>query len=699
MISPAVQHKITADHLHRRAVVYLRQSSEKQVKENLESQRLQYALVGRARELGWQDVEVIDVDLGRSAAVAGGLREGFERLVTAVAMGEVGIVLSREVSRLVRTDKDWCHLAEVCQIFGTLIGDAEQVYDLSGMDDQLVLGIKATLSVIELKVLRLRLLQGIEEKARRGELFTLLPPGYVGDGAGGVCKDPNERVQEAIRLIFTKFRELRSVRQVFLWIHSEGVEMPVNQCRGGRRSLGWKLPSRSYVLGVLQNPFYAGAYVWGRREKKKLLVDGRLVKRAGRIYQAHESRVFLRDHHEGYIDWESFEDNLRTIRSNCLSQGSDEAVGAIRAGQGLLAGLLRCGRCGRKLHVHYWGRSGTIARYLCKGAYDEGGSYCLAFSGKKVDERFCAELLQVLSPLGVRASLAAIERLRAKDDEHRRLLARKLEQCEYEARRAFEQYNEVDPRNRLVAAELERRWNAKLEEVEGVKSALGRMGEETAELLEEEEFRILRLGERLSDVWESDHCPVKLKKKIIRAAVEEVIANLDETGRILDFIVHWKGGDHSRFEMPKPEGPSGQKTSMDDIDLIRRMAVRYGDGQIAAVLNRHGRLTGKGNRWTEQRVATVRRRHSIPGQRTTIQDPDILSLRQAVSATGVGPSALLRLAEMEIIKMNQIVPWAPWEIRRSDLESEAVQEALRRLKETGTFGARGDVSKRQQLLF
>jgi hypothetical protein len=387
------------------------------------------------------------------------------------------------------------------------------------------------------------------------------------------------------------------------------------------------------------------------------------------------------------------------MRNNCLRQGSDAAVGAIRSGQGLLAGLLRCGRCGRKLHVHYWGRSGTNARYLCKGTYDEGGSYCLAFSGKKVDQRFCAELLRVISPLGVRASLTAIEHLRVKEDERRQVLARKLEQCHYEVRRAFEQYNEVDPRNRLVAEELERRWNAKLEELEGLESALARIGEQVPQLSEPDEARVLELGERFSEVWQSEHCPVELKKKIARAAVEEVIANLDESGKVLDFIIHWKGGDHCGFSMPKPQGPSGQKTSAEDLDMIRRMAVRYGDGTIAAVLNRHGRLTGKGNRWTEQRVATARRRNSIPGQRRTVDDPGILSASQAAAVCGVPHSAIRRLVELGVLTMNQVVPWAPWEIRRSDLGSQEVREALQRLRETGRFAVRGDVSKRQQTLF
>jgi len=434
----AHSHKITPAHLGRKAIVYLRQSSERQVKENTESQRLQYALAARARALGWQEVETIDIALGRSAAIGAGPREGFERLIAAVALGEVGIVLSREVSRLSRTDKDWCHLREVCQIFGTLIGDAEQIYDLALMDDQLVLGIKATLSIVELKVRKLRLLQGMEAKARRGELKRLLPVGYVRDGTGQVVQDPDQRVQEAIALVFRKFRDLASGRQTFLWFRTHGVELPVNKSGGGPMRVGWQLPTNSFLQNLLRNPYYAGAYVWGRRETVMALENGKLKKRQGRLRRAEECRVYLRDHHAGYIPWEAFEEHLRILRGNEMKGEGDDSVGPVRAGQGLLAGLLRCGRCGRKLHVRYWGKRGTAARYLCQGAFGGGGEYCQGFGGRLVDERFGQELVVVLAPLGLRASLEAADRLSAREQDQRHALVRKLEQSEYEARRAFD---------------------------------------------------------------------------------------------------------------------------------------------------------------------------------------------------------------------------------------------------------------------
>ena len=405
--------KITPEHLARKAIVYLRQSSEKQVRYNLESQRLQYEVADRIRNLGWRYVEIIDSDLGSSAGMAADRREGFERVLSLIALGEVGIVGSREVSRLSRTDKDWCRLLEVCQIFGTLIADEQQIYDLNYLDDQLVLGIKGTLSVVELKVLRQRMQAGQESKARRGELFKRLPVGYARDLTGKVVLHPDQRIGEAIRLVFMKFRERWSIRQTFQWFRDHEIELPANPIRG--TGLIWKVPTQSLVRDILINPFYAGAYVWGRRPVTTLLVDGRLQKRQSATRRAEECRVFIPHHHEGYIDWATYEENQRMTRRNSVNWQGDECMVAIRAGQGLLVGLLRCGHCGRKLHVRYWGGRGTHARYLCKGDYDDGGQYCQRFGGASVDRRLSQELLKVISPLGIEASLRALEELSAGD--------------------------------------------------------------------------------------------------------------------------------------------------------------------------------------------------------------------------------------------------------------------------------------------
>ena len=315
--------KITPNHLARVAVVYIRQSSMQQVRHNVESQRLQYGLEGRARALGWWRVEIIDQDLGASASVGARQRDGFQRLVASVSLGTVGVVLCREISRLSLTDKDLCQLLEICQIHDTLIADAENVYDLSSTDDQLVLGIKGTLSVVELKVLKMRLLQGMQEKARRGELVRTLAPGYAVDDGGKVAKDPDRRVQEAIELVFVKFRELWSARQVFRWFHDHAVELPVNKPCGGKFRVVWQLPKYCFVKDMLQNPLYAGAYVFGRRPSETTVRGGEVRRRQGPARPAAEAKVFIKDHHEPYLTWADYERNIQVMRGNSSKNDHD----------------------------------------------------------------------------------------------------------------------------------------------------------------------------------------------------------------------------------------------------------------------------------------------------------------------------------------------------------------------------------------
>jgi len=689
--------KIKPEHLARKAIVYLRQSSDKQVRQNKESQRLQYDLADRMRALGWKEVEVVVCDLGSSAAIASARREGFERVLSSVALGDVGIVASREASRLSRTDKDWCRLIEVCQIFGTLIGDEQQVYDLNYLDDQLVLGIKGTLSVVELKILRQRMQAGQESKARRGELFKRLPVGYALDALSKVVFHPDQRVCEAIQLVFTKFRERWSVRQTFQWFRDHDVELPANPIQGTR--LVWKIPTQGLIRDILRNPFYAGAYVWGRRPVGTLLVEGRLEKRQGATRRAEECRVFIPAHHVGYIDWATYEENQRMIHRNSVNWQADESMSAIRAGQGLLVGLLRCGHCGRKLHVRYWGGRGTNARYLCKGDYDDGGQYCIGFGGASVDRRLSQELLKVISPFGMEASLRAIEELSAGDAAQRAVLSSKLEQLEYEAKKAFEQYDAVDARNRLAAAELERRWNEKLEEIGTVKERLASLNEKRHSLSVEEEARIYQMGKDFAEIWQSDRCPPTLKKMIFRTAMEEIIVRTDAEKKTLEFTIHWKGGAHTQLVMERPRPMTEIATPMEALEIIRRMAVRHGDDQIASVLNRLGYSTGKQKRWNQNRVATARRNYSIPGQKRALPDAEKVSLSEAARICGVSHRTIERLVEAGLLKCEQVAPRAPWEIRRADLNAEPVQSILKRLLRTGRLVLQGGCPKNQTALF
>lgn len=700
MNRPDITQKITPDHLARKAVVYLRQSSLAQVKQNTESQRLQYALRDSAKTYGFQHVEVIDCDLGKSAAIGAQAREGFKQLLASVAMGEVGIVLSRELSRLSRTDKDWCHLLELCQVFNTLIADADNLYDLNRLDDQLVLGIKGTLSVVELKTLKLRLQQGREAKARRGELGRCLPPGYVTDLTGKIVKDPNLRVQEVIALVFKKFQELGSIRQTHRWFHEEQIELPVNKPMGGRFQLVWQRPSVSFISDMLHNPLYGGAYAYGRRPTEVVMKDGQAIKRQGRVLPAEQADVFLPDHHPGYISWAQYQRHQDIMRSNGGNFMQDESALAVRSGHGLLTGLLRCGRCGRKLHIRYWGKSGTAARYLCSGDFATGGQYCLGFGGATVDQCLSEEILQAISPHGLAASTAAIEQLSTQGSDQRAALQRQLQQAQYDTQRAFDQYNRVDPANRLVADVLEQRWNEQLEAMATLQSKLDTHSDATVALSLADKAVIEGLGKDFAAVWDNPACPMALKKKIARTLIHEIVVSLDDDTKELRLIIHWYGGCHTAFTMLKPlSGAVVHKTALEDVALITQMACRYRDDEIARVLSKLGRKTGKGNRWTQSRVAYVRKKHGIAPPNDKTRDASILNLAQAMKHSGVSDTTLMRLINEKALPAKQIAPYAPLEIQRADLDREPVSSILKHLKATGKLILDGNPLANQQSLF
>lgn len=688
--------KITAEHLSRKAIIYLRQSSLSQVKHNMESQRLQYALAERATELGFTQIVIIDCDLGASAGTGSRQRPGFQQLLTCVAVGDVGLILSRELSRLSRTDKDWCHLMEICQLSKTLIGDETTVYDPNLFDDQLVLGIKGTISVAELGVLKLRLQQGKEAKAKRGELFSTVAPGYVREDST-IVKDPNRRVQDAIMLVFAKFQELGSIRQTHTWFIENGIELPTNKSFGGKIQLLWKLPALTFIPSILHNPIYAGAYVYGRRAVETVFEDGAVRKRQTAIQSADEAKVFIPDHHEGYISWEQYLRYQRMIDHNGTNFQPNEEVLAVREGHGLLTGLMRCARCGHKLHVRYWGKQGTTPRYLCSGDYQTGGRYCIGFSGTAADRRIENEVLSIISPEGVRASLQAIESLKGKHSDQCQALEKQLQQLEYEAERAFLQYDEADPKNRLVVETLEQRWNDKLEKVEEIKNALCAAKLVSQTLSEQDKERIIGLGKYFGSTWNSPNCTAMLKKKIIRHLIKEIIVDSDDDKKRLTFIVHWQGGDHTSFAIERPLPASkAHKTSEEDVDVIKKMAEKYSDTEIAKVLSKLGRRTGKGHRWTKASVGTARRKLGM--RAGCILPKGTLNMVEAKRYCGVSDSTLMRLIEANILPAVQVVPYAPYEIKKEDLDKDPVATVVTTLKKTGRLVLEGSTPDYQKEL-
>lgn len=689
--------KISSNHFARKAIVYVRQSTTKQVRHNQESQRLQYALKDRAAELGFSDIEVIDKDLGISAGSGARQRPGFQQLLASVALGDVGIILSRELSRLSRTDKDWCHLMEVCQIFDTLLGDEQGIYDTSTVDDQLILGIKGTISVAELNVLKLRMQQGKEAKARRGELYCSISPGYVRDGDRLVI-DPNKRVEESIRLIFSKFNELKTVRQTYIWFMDNHIEVPVNKSVAEKAGLVWKLPAQTFIPSILHNPIYAGAYVYGRRPVEKVLEEGRIRRRQQAIQPPEKAKVFIKSHHEGYISWETYQQNQKMIDQNGSNFQSDPEILAIRAGQGLLTGLLRCSRCGGKLSVRYWGKSGTHPRYHCKGDYTSAGCYCISFAGKGSDEAIAEKILEVISGKGVEASIAAIEECNTIKDDKQQALQRQLEQLTYEAQRAFNQYDQADPANRLVADTLERRWNEKLEKVEVVQQSVAAIAAAPKQLSEQDCQKILALGKNFTETWHHPDCPMQLKKQITRLLIKEVMVDLVQEDTRINFIIHWHGGSHSKLNIERPMPVTkSHKTADGDVEIITKMAPLHSDSEIAMVLGKHGRKTGKGNRWTSTRVAVARRKYCKGVQNK--RSENLLTVVQAQKYCGVSGSTILRLIDANLLTAEQVVPYAPYAIEKAGFDCDPVKSIIKHLKKTGRLVLDGGHLEKQENLF
>jgi len=667
--------KIGTDHLARQAVVYVRQSTADQVAHNLESKRRQYALVERARQLGWADVEVIDDDLGRSGS--GVARPGFERLLAGICEGRVGSVVSIEASRLARNGRDWHTLLEFCGLVGTLIVDEDGVYDPRHPNDRLLLGMKGTMSEMELSVLRQRSHEALRQKARRGDLFMTVAIGYVRSGRDRIEQDPDRRIQDAIDLVFAKFDEMRSVRQVHLWLRQEQISLPATVYGPDGRSIRWKLPVYNTVLHILQNPIYAGAYVFGRTGSRTVIEDGRKRVIQGLRKPREDWDVLILDHHDGYISWDTYERNQRLIADNATGKFGP-ARGAVRRGEALLAGLLRCGHCGRKLHVAYSGKGGNTGRYHCRGSQiNHGGARCISFGGMRVDRAVSTEIITRLQPLGIEAALQADAARGEVHAEKRHQLELSLEQARYEASRARRQYDSVDPDNRLVAGELEARWNARLGDVAALEDQI-KLHDATAashSACADNRAQLMSLGADIERAWGCPGTTPATKKQIIRTLVEEIVVSVD--GETIELIIHWQGGAHSALAVRKNRcGQHRWKTDNDVVDLTRALARLMPDKLIAAALNRAGKVTGRGNGWTQSRVRTLRNYHQIvvyrEGER---QERGELTLDEAAEVLALSPSSVRRLIQEGRLPAGQFCKGAPWIIKIDDLSRQDVIEA------------------------
>jgi DNA invertase Pin-like site-specific DNA recombinase len=662
--------KITAGHLSRQAIVYLRQSSAAQVEHNRESTDRQYALTAKARELGWPDdrIIVIDEDLGVSGSGAV-VRSGFQRLTAEVALSRVGLVLGLEVSRLARNNADWHRLIDLAGLTDTLIGDADGIYHPALINDRLLLGLKGTMSEAELHVLRGRLNGGIRNKAARGELRRGLPVGFVwGEADGEVCFHPDEAVLTAIRTVFERFAETGSARRVWLWFRSEGLKLPLQMY--ARADIRWVEASYTAIHHVLTNPVYAGAYVYGKTRQETILDASGARKKRIRHLPRSEWQVLIPDHHPGFIDWQTYEANQERIAKN-TRPGPHKVGGAVREGSALLQGLASCGHCGRRLHTHYRGRNSTPG-YHCPGkVLVEGrGVYCLNIGGVQIDKAVADAFIAALEPAKLTATLAAAERLEHDRETTLKQWRLDVERASYQASRAERRYRAVDPDNRLVARGLEREWEESLRALEVAKAELARRERERPRVLSElERDRLLALGPDLTAVWHATTTTPRDRKELLQTLLEEVIIKVERNKAAAYLALRWKGGALSEIDLALPRSrPATVRTDEDTIALVRRLAVHYSDAVIAGVLNRQARTTAYGYRFDAGRVGNLRRHWQIPCFEPEAEQAsgELLTIKKAAIVLGVAPSTIHRLLNDGFIAGEQLTPGAPWRIRLTD---------------------------------
>lgn len=668
-------------HLRRQAIVYVRQSTASQLERNRESTDRQYALVERAVELGWprESVAVIDEDLGISGSGVAA-RGGFARLTADVALGHVGLVLGLEVSRLARNNADWYRLLDLAGMTDTLIGDGDGLYHPADFNDRLVLGLKGTMSEAELHVLRARLNGGIRNKAARGELRRGLPVGLVwGEEDGEILFHPDEAVRGVIAAVFERFAESGSVRAVWLWLLGEGLSFPLQSNVIGAE-LAWVAPTYNAIHRVLTHPSYAGAYVYGRTRRERFIdEDGRTRTRARRL-DRDAWEVLIVDHHPGYIDWATWEANQARIGAN-IRPRAHEPGGAVREGAALLQGVATCGACGRRLAVHYQGARSTPG-YHCAGRELLAGRGVthLSIGGVQIDQAVAAAFLAAVAPAGLQASLAAAQAVTDDRDSALGQWRREVERARYQAARAERRYLAVDPDNRLVARGLETEWEKALSTLAAAEAELTRRERARPTTLTPEQLQAINaLGTDVGRVWSAPTTTDRDRKELLRTLVEEVVINVNRDERRAELTIRWRGGAITELAVDLPRSYTPPvRTDEDTVALLRRLAAHYPDATIAGILNRQERRTATGERFTRNRVSSLRASWGIPRHQPPADQPpgELVTIAEAAKILGVVPGTVHRWLADGFIAGEQLTPGAPWRIRLTDdLRSRFVEEA------------------------
>ena len=615
MLNRPSSQKIRPDHLDRLAVIYVRQSTLFQVRENTGSTTRQYDLVKRAQDLGWTPahIQVVDQDQGHSGSSAVG-RDGFQWLVAEVGLGHVGAVLSLEVSRLARSCSDWYRLLEICALTDTLVIDDEGVYDPGAHNDRLLLGFKGSMSEAELHWLKSRLQGGKQSKAEQGSLRFRLPIGLVYDPVGRIVLDPDEAVQEAVRLVFSLFEQSTSALAVVSFFAQQHLRFPTRWW-GGKRAdeLIWSRLTHERVLNILHSPLYAGAYVYGRTKSRSRTLPGEEPRVKGRTRRVKQEDwpIVLLDAHPSYITWEQFLRNQRQLDDN-RTWRAEEHRGAVREGPSLLQGIVLCGSCGRRMSIRYQ-RNGSLLMYECHQLHSQlAARTCQTMRGDRIDQAVVACFLQAIEPAHLEVALSALDQVEARARQVDHQWQRQIERAQYEADLARRRYKAVDPDNRLVARSLEREWNEKLAQVEKLEREHTLLPKPAALLLTASQREQIRhLAHDLPAIWYASTTTFVERKQLMRWLIKDV--TLSKRGNVIDVAIRWQTEALTRLAIPRYKMSwEERQTSPQVVERVRALSPRHTNAQIAALLNEEGEQAGMGGSFTVSKIVWIRYAYRIP---------------------------------------------------------------------------------------
>lgn len=673
--------KITAQHLQKPAYVYLRQSTMGQVRHHRESTERQYALRDKALSLGWgpSTIRVLDGDLGCSGTQSTD-REDFKTLVAEVSMDHVGAVFSLEASRLARSNLDWHRLLELCALTKTLVIDEDGCYDPGEFNDGLLLGLKGTMAQAELHFLRVRLQGGKLNKAQKGELRFPLPVGLCHDEQERIVLDPDEEVRGAVQSVFRLFRQTGSAYGVVQWFAGHDLQFPKRAYGGiwaGR--LIWGRLTLERVLGIVKNPSYAGAYVYGRFQyRRELTPDGEIRSRMHAVPR-DEWRVFLKDHHEGYITWDEYLANQARLAKNCTQNEATLLSGPAREGLALLQGLLLCGTCGRRITVRYQGNGGIYPMYECNWRRREGLATrsCLSIRCNLLDDAISEQILAALKPAELELALEAMNQLEERDQALSRQWQMRLERADYEAQLAERCYQEVDPSNRLVAATLEQRWNQALQHLEALKQQASEAQRQEARITTpEQKAQLLAWAQDLPRLWHAQTTAPKDRKRMLRLLIKDItVDKLPDTRQVV-LHIRWQGGACTDITVNRlPPAADQVRYPAELVDQIRTLAQTLMDKQIAHRLNQEGRISPKGKPFTVSIIKWVRYRYQIPLPK--LMRPDEMTVSQIMKKLGISRHVVYYWIERGVVKARRLNRGSPYWITVDQKKEQALREWVR----------------------